>query len=62
MAEEGLKETANKRIHIGKPIELDEEKLFMNIDELLLEAYKETDKMKDLVKELVPTYVIDRRN
>ncbi|MBE5756482.1 MAG: polysaccharide biosynthesis protein [Clostridiales bacterium] len=61
MAEEGLKETANKRIHIGKPIELDEEKLFMNIDELLLEAYKETDKMKDLVKELVPTYVIDRR-
>ena len=26
MDEEGLQDTANKMIHIGKPIELDEEK------------------------------------
>lgn len=62
MAEEGLEKTANDRISIGKPIEMDDEKLFATLEKLYDEAYSESEKMKDLVKELVPTYKIDRRS
>ncbi|MBO5380426.1 MAG: polysaccharide biosynthesis protein [Clostridia bacterium] len=61
MAEEGLTKTANDKISIGKPLDIDEDKLFATLDKLYSEAYKETDKMKELVKELVPTYQIDKR-
>ncbi len=61
MEEEGLTKTANDRISIGKPLEIDDEKLFATLDKLYDEAYSESEKMKDLVKELVPTYKIDRR-
>ena len=61
MAEEGLTKTANDRISIGKPIEIDDKKLFETLDKLYNEAYSESEDMKDLVKELVPTYKIDRR-
>ncbi|MBQ6847841.1 MAG: polysaccharide biosynthesis protein [Clostridia bacterium] len=56
MAEEGLEDTENKLIHIGKPIEMDDE-LFKKQLKRLEEAYKEevTD-MKDIVAEIVPTY------
>ena len=62
MAEEGLLKTENEKISIGKPLEIDEKSLFEKIDLTLQKAYAETDDMKDLVHELVPTYVIDRRN
>ena len=61
MAEEGMEKTANDRISIGKPIEMDDEHLFATLDKLYNEAYSESERMKDLVKELVPTYKIDRR-
>lgn len=61
MAEEGLERTENDMISIGKPLDFDEKTLFSKIQELYVEAYKESDKMKDLVHELVPTYAIDRR-
>ena len=61
MAEEGLERTANDRISIGKPIEMDDNHLFETISKLYDEAYSESEQMKDLVKELVPTYKIDRR-
>ncbi len=61
MEEEGLTKTANDRISIGKPLEIDEKKLFATLDKLYDEAYSESEEMKDLVKELVPTYKIDRR-
>ena len=61
MAEEGMEKTANDRISIGKPIEMDDEHLFATLEKLYDEAYGESEKMKDLVKELVPTYKIDRR-
>ncbi len=61
MAEEGLTSTANDRISIGKPIEFDDALLFKTLDKLYDEAYSESEKMKDLVRELVPTYKIDRR-
>ena len=62
MAEEGLEKTANDRISIGKPIEMDDELLFATLEKLYNEAYAESEQMKDLVKELVPTYKIDRRS
>ncbi len=61
MAEEGLKKTANDMISIGKPLEIDEENLLAKVQELYVEAYNETDRMKELVHELVPTYKIDGR-
>ena len=61
MEEEGLQKTANDMISIGKPLEIDEENLLNKIQELYVEAYNETDRMKELVHELVPTYKIDRR-
>ena len=61
MAEEGLTRTQNDRISIGKPLEIDEDKLFNALDRLKNEAYSESDKMKEIVKELVPTYIIDKR-
>ncbi len=61
MAEEGLLKTENELISIGKPLEFDEKNLFNKIQELYVEAYKESKKMKELVHELVPTYEIDKR-
>ena len=62
MAEEGLKKTANDRISIGKPLEIDEQKLFDALNVLYDEAYSESTKMKQLVHDLVPTYKIDEGN
>ena len=56
MDEEGLKETPNKLIHIGQPIKLDEENLFINLNKIYEAAYEETENMKELIKEIVPTY------
>ena len=56
MDEEGLQDTPNKLIHIGKPIDLDEDALFTKLDELYKAAYDETEDMKSKVEELVPTY------
>ncbi len=61
MEEEGLQKTANEMISIGKPLEIDEKSLFNDIEELYVAASNETDKMKELVKKLVPTYKIDNR-
>ncbi len=61
MAEEGLKKTANNMISIGKPLKINEENLLAKVQELYVEAYNETDRMKELVHELVPTYKIDKR-
>ena len=56
MKEEGLQETANKLIHIGKPIEMDDE-LFREQLQRLDAAYRvEAGNMKELVAEIVPTY------
>lgn len=61
MAEEGLQKTANDKILIGKPIEINEEAFFRALSALYDAAYEETDQMKYLVRELVPTYQIDER-
>ena len=56
MEEEGLQDTPNHMIHIGKPIELDEESFFEDLKELKEEAYEEVDDIRILVKKMVPTY------
>jgi FlaA1/EpsC-like NDP-sugar epimerase len=58
MSEEGLQDTENEKIHIGKPINFDEDYFFEKLNELYKYAYSETDRMKLLVSELVPTYKI----
>ncbi len=57
MGEEGLQDTPNQLIHIGKPIEFDMEWLRERLDELYEVAnHDENGKIRDMVKELVPTY------
>ena len=56
MSEEGLQETENKKIHIGKPIELDEEEFLAKLDRLIDKA---EDNMADIrrdIKDICPTY------
>lgn len=56
MDEEGLQSTENNLIHIGKPIEFDEDEFLKNLEELYRDAYAETDHMKQIVSKIVPTY------
>ena len=56
MNEEGLKETANKMIFIGKPIEFDEDELRRQLDILEQEAVDEEGNIREEVKKIVPTY------
>lgn len=58
MNEEGLQDTANKMIHIGQPIEFDEDEFLKNLEKLYTYAYDETDQMKAMVAKIVPTYHI----
>ena len=60
MAEEGMKETANKLIHIGKPIEMDEETFFDKLAELKEACYNDDESIKEKVQKLVPTYCIKK--
>ena len=56
MKEEGLQETDNKLIHIGKPIEFDKENFFDNLEKLKEEAYSETGNIRESLKKVVVTY------
>ena len=56
MDEEGLQDTANQMIHIGKPIELDEMRFFSQLEKLNVAAKQESPEIRDIVKEIVETY------
>ncbi len=56
MEEEGLKETANKLIHVGKPIEIDEMQFFAQLKKLKEESKNESRDIRPLIQEIVPTY------
>jgi FlaA1/EpsC-like NDP-sugar epimerase len=56
MSEEGLAETENKLIHIGKPIEMDEEAFFEQLEKLKDVMKKEPNNARKLISEMVPTY------
>lgn len=56
MNEEGLRETDNKLIYIGKPIDMDEEAVLKEVEELDKAAKDEVEDIRERVKKLVPTY------
>ena len=56
MAEEGLKKTKNKLIHIGCPIPFDIEEFLEQLDQLLEAAYKNKEDIRDRVEKVVTTY------
>lgn len=56
MNEEGLKETANRMIHIGKPIEFDNEEFESQLKKLKEAAVDEDSDIRSIVREIVSTY------
>ncbi len=62
MDEEGLRGTENALIHIGKPLEFDGEKFLESLENLYRKAYDETEDIKELVADLVPTYKIRKED
>lgn len=57
MAEEGLEDTENSRIHIGKPLHFDIDAFLKKIDGLMQCAYKNKDAdVREMVQEIVETY------
>ena len=58
MKEEGMQETANKLIHIGKPIEMDEEAFLTSLNKLYETVIQEPSDIRPLIQSMVPTYVI----
>lgn len=58
MAEEGMKPTENSLIYIGHPIQFDEERLYDMLAQMKATANDENVDMRQMVKEIVPTYVL----
>lgn len=56
MDEEGMQETENELIFIGKPIEMDDEEFRNKLDLLERESRSESERIKEIVAEIVPTY------
>lgn len=56
MDEEGLQETENQLIHIGKPIEMDDDWFHGKLQALDQASRSESPEIKALVSEIVPTY------
>ena len=56
MKEEGMQDTANKLIHIGKPIEMDDEEFRQQLERLDKACKAEVSNIKDIVAEIVQTY------
>jgi FlaA1/EpsC-like NDP-sugar epimerase len=57
MNEEGLTDTENKLIHIGKPIEFDETQFYVQLNNLKKAVENECEDVRPLIQEIVPTYV-----
>ena len=60
MAEEGMKDTPNKLIHIGRPIELDTGLLAEQLGELHYACEANSCRIAELVAEVVPTYKLQK--
>lgn len=56
MKEEGMQETKNQLIHIGKPIEMDDEKFLMQLENLREYVVEEPTDIKEYIKQIVGTY------
>ncbi len=60
MDEEGLQDTPNKLIHIGKPIAFDMEEFCVQLDRLYEVANLDSEAIRGEVKNIVPTYQVKR--
>ena len=56
MGEEGMQDTPNKLIHIGKPIEFDKDKFEEQLASLYEKANQDPEDIREEVKRIVPTY------
>ena len=56
MAEEGMKKTPNKLIHIGSPLDFDPDLFFKQLENLMAASYANRDDIRSLVAEVVDTY------
>ena len=56
MDEEGLLDTDNSLIHIGRPIPIDEIAFFRQLEELNQESRRESRHIREIVKRIVTTY------
>ena len=56
MAEEGLKTTPNKLIHIGCPIPFDSDEFLVQLKVLMERAYENDENIRELVQKIVSTY------
>ena len=56
MDEEGLQSTANRKIHIGRPISFDEAEFLAVLGELRAQMDDDKNDLKPLIKKLVPTF------
>ena len=56
MDEEGLQDTANSLIHIGRPIDFDDEGFEQDLMELRRVAYDDSEDIREQVASMVPTY------
>ena len=56
MAEEGIQKTANELIHIAKPIEMDVERFFQDIQVLYQLCYDNAENIREAVADMVDTY------
>ena len=62
MDEEGITETENELIFIGKPIKMDDADFMKKLDLLDESSREESDRIKEIVAEIVPTYHPDREH
>jgi len=56
MAEEGMKITSNKLIHIGMPLEIDREKFLNDMKQLMIASYDDSQDIRKLIANIVETY------
>ena len=56
MSEEGLQNTENELIHIGQPIDIDEEVFIDTLNKMQDVMYDDNADVRELVKLIVPTY------
>ena len=56
MAEEGIKKTDNKLIHIGKPIPFDTVTFLHQLEELAEASYENSEHIVEMVEQIVSTF------
>ena len=54
--EEGIRSTANQLIHIGKPLDIDEQTFRAQLEELEALCHQPDGDVRPLLREIVPTY------